>query len=73
VYVLWESVDYGFSCPNGFGGYLMSKLLCVLFGHKWDWMLPNSPGTVIGTQWCTRCKGVVRGVKVEKFLNENNE
>ena len=42
----------------------MSKILCIILGHKWGWYLPNHKDTVIGTQYCSRCHAL-RGVKVK--------
>ena len=54
-------------------GYLESieesdrmNILCWLGFHKWRWYLPIYPETVIGTQWCIRCKNKVRGKCVKR-------
>lgn len=41
------------------------SLLCKVGWHRWEWYLPNDERTIIGTQWCTRCEKVVRGVRVK--------
>ena len=44
----------------------IDSLLCKIGLHKWEWYLPNDKGTIIGTQWCPKCKKVVRGVRVKQ-------
>ena len=48
-----------------------SNIVCKILGHKWGWCLANTENTVIGTQWCIRCKRVFRGVYVDKRKNNN--
>lgn len=42
------------------------NIVCKILGYKWGWYLPNTENTVVGTQWCIRCKKVFRGIYVDK-------
>ncbi len=43
-----------------------NNIVCKILGHKWDWYLPCTQNTIVGTQWYIRCKRVFRGIYTDK-------
>ena len=44
---------------------MLRRFMCYIGLHQWKWYLPNTDGTIVGTQWCPHCQST-RGILINK-------